>query len=94
MIWGLLALTWAPETPGNRSSPLQLHIPAQNTTKFWATISAHCAGDDVIMEQPKKAKPTLFLTTATENPEPKSQKFFFQCKLQDFTNLSRVRIAR
>jgi len=46
------------------------------------------------MEQPKKAKPTLFLTTATENPEPKSQKFFFQCKLQDFTNLSRVRIAR
>ena len=23
MIWGLLALTWAPETPGSRSRPLQ-----------------------------------------------------------------------
>jgi len=28
MIWGLLALTWAPETVGSRSRPLQLHIPA------------------------------------------------------------------
>ena len=25
----------------------------------------------------KIAKPTLFLTTPTENPEPKPQKFFF-----------------
>jgi len=28
MILGLLALTWAPETLGSRSRPLQLHIPA------------------------------------------------------------------
>jgi len=28
MIWGLLALTWAPEKLGSRSRPLQLHIPA------------------------------------------------------------------
>jgi len=55
---------------------------------------AYCPGDDVIIEQPKKAKPTLFLTTPTENPEPKSQKFFFKCKLQDFMSLLRVRIAR
>jgi len=27
-IWGLMALTWAPETLGSRSRPLQLHIPA------------------------------------------------------------------
>ena len=29
----LSAITWAPETPGSRSKPLKLHIPAQNTTK-------------------------------------------------------------
>ena len=34
-------------------------------------------GDDVIMEQPKKAKTSLFLTPPTENPEPKSKMFFF-----------------
>ena len=28
MIWGLLALTWSPETLGTRSRLLQLHIPA------------------------------------------------------------------
>jgi len=27
-IKGLSAITWAPETPGSRSRPLQLHIPA------------------------------------------------------------------
>ena len=27
-IWKILALTWAPETLGSRSRPLQLHIPA------------------------------------------------------------------
>jgi len=27
-IWGLLAPTWAPETPASRSTPLKLHIPA------------------------------------------------------------------
>ena len=26
-IWGLMALTWAPETLGSRSRPLKLHIP-------------------------------------------------------------------
>jgi len=36
------------------------------------------------MKQPKKAKPTLFLTPPTENPVPKSKIFFFQCKLEDF----------
>jgi len=40
------------------------------------------------MKQPKKAKPTLFLTPPTENP------IFFQCKLEDFKSLSRARIAR
>ena len=29
------------------------------------------------MKQPKKAKPTLFLTPPTEHPEPKSEMFFF-----------------
>jgi len=28
-IWGLMALTWAPETLGSRSRPLKLHIPAK-----------------------------------------------------------------
>jgi len=28
MIWDFQALTWAPETLGGRSRPLQLHIPA------------------------------------------------------------------
>jgi len=27
-IWGLMALTWAPETLGSRSRPRKLHIPA------------------------------------------------------------------
>jgi len=27
-IRGLSAITWGPETPGNRSRPLKLHIPA------------------------------------------------------------------
>ena len=27
-MWGLMALTWAPETLGSRSWPLKLHIPA------------------------------------------------------------------
>jgi len=26
--WGLLAITWAPETPGSRSRALKIHIPA------------------------------------------------------------------
>jgi len=42
----------------------------------------------------KKAKTTLYLATPTEHPKPKSEKVYFQCKLQDFTNLSRLRIAR
>ena len=42
----------------------------------------------------KESKFTLFLTTPAENAEPKSQKFFFQWKLQDFTSLLKVRIAR
>jgi len=46
------------------------------------------------MKQPKKAKTTLFLTPPTENPEPKSKMFFFQCKLEDFMSLLRARIAR
>jgi len=29
------------------------------------------------MKQPKKAKPTLFLTPPTENPVPTSKMFFF-----------------
>jgi len=29
------------------------------------------------MKQPKKAKPTLFLTTPTENPVSKCKMFFF-----------------
>ena len=33
-IRGLSAITWGPETSGSRSRPLQLHIPAQNTTKL------------------------------------------------------------
>ena len=52
-IWGLLALTWAPEMLGSRSGPLKLHIPAQNTTKVWAKILALRGGADVIMKQPK-----------------------------------------
>jgi len=28
MIWGFLALTWAPETPGSRPRAPKLHIPA------------------------------------------------------------------
>jgi len=32
-IRGISAITWAPETPGSQSRPLQLHIPAYNTTK-------------------------------------------------------------
>jgi len=31
---------------------------------------ASCGGDDVIITQPKKAKPTPFLTPPTENPVP------------------------
>jgi len=93
-IWGLLALTWAPETLGRRSRPLKLHIPAYNTTKLRAKILALCRGDDVIMKQPKKAKPILVLTPPTENRAPKSKMFFFQCKLEDFNSLSRARIAR
>jgi len=27
-IWGLSAITWVPETPGSRSRPPKLHIPA------------------------------------------------------------------
>jgi len=46
------------------------------------------------MKQLKKAKPTLFLTPPTENPEPKSKMFFFQCELEDFKSLSRAHIAR
>jgi len=33
-IRGLSAITWGPETPGSRSRPLKLHIPAYNPTKF------------------------------------------------------------
>jgi len=79
---------------GSPSRALKIHIPAQNTTKFWATISAHCPGDDVIKEQYKNAKSTLFLTPPTENPETKSQKILLQCKLQDVKSLSMPRIAR
>jgi len=32
----------------------------------------------------KIVKHTPTLTTFTENPKPKSQKFSFQCKLQNF----------
>jgi len=32
-IRGLSTITLAPERPGSRSRPLQLHIPAKNTTK-------------------------------------------------------------
>jgi len=28
MNWGLLAITWPPETPGSRSRALKIHIPA------------------------------------------------------------------
>jgi len=38
---------------------------------------ALCGGDDVIIKQPKKNKPTLFLTPPTENPFPKSKMFLF-----------------
>jgi len=41
MIWGFLALTWAPETLGSRPRALKLHISAWNATKVWATILAH-----------------------------------------------------
>jgi len=60
MIRGLPALTWAPETLRSWSRSLQLHIPAQKTTEFWATILAHCPGDDVIIEQPKKQNLLFF----------------------------------
>jgi len=38
------------------------------------------------MKQPKKVKPTLFLTPPTENPVPKFKMFFFlvQTRLQEF----------
>jgi len=49
-IRGLSAITWGPETPGSRSTPLKLHISTYNPTKLRATISAYCAGDDVIKE--------------------------------------------
>jgi len=49
MVWGLVAL----ETQGSRSTAPMLHILAQNPTKFWATISAHCPSVGVIKEQPK-----------------------------------------
>ena len=93
-IWGLLAPTWAPETLGSRSRLLKLHVPAWNTTKLWAKILALCGGDDVTMKQPKKAKTTLFLTPPTENPEPKSKMFFFQCKLEDFPEVVALRWSR
>jgi len=38
---------------------------------------AHYPGSDVIKEKPKKAKPTHFLTTPTENLKPKSQNVFY-----------------
>ena len=66
---------------GSKDSDSSLEDSDSSLTKLWATILAHCPGDDIIKEQPKTAKLTLFLTTPTENPEPKSQKFFFQCKL-------------
>jgi len=32
--WGVLAITWAPETPGSRSTSLKILIPASNPTKL------------------------------------------------------------
>jgi len=69
-IWGLLALTWAPETIGSRSRPLKLHIPAYNTTKLWVKILALCGGADVIMKQPKKSQTYPFSNPTHRKPRP------------------------
>ena len=79
MIWGLQALTWAPETLGSRSRPLQVHIPALNTTKLWVTILAHCPGDDVTIEQPKKSKTYPFSNDTHRKPWTQISKVFLFC---------------
>jgi len=76
MIWGLLALTLASEMVRSRSRPLQLHIPAENTTKLWATISAHCRGDDVIIEQRKKPNLPFFWRHPPKTLNPNLKSFF------------------
>jgi len=53
-VWGLSAITLAPEKPGSPSRPLNIHITGKNPTKVWATISAHCPGDDVTKNNEKK----------------------------------------
>ena len=53
-VWGLSAITLAPEKPGSQSRPLNIHITGKNPTKVWATISAHCPGDDVTKNNEKK----------------------------------------
>jgi len=54
-ISGLLTITLAPKMPGSRTRALKTQITAQNPTKFWATISADCPGDDVIKGKPKNS---------------------------------------
>jgi len=33
---------------------------------------------------------TSLMTSLTKNPQPPTKKFFFECKLKDFRNLSKV----
>ena len=93
MIWGFLAITLALETLGSPSRALKIRIPAENTTKLLSHSFGPLSGWWRHKRITKKAKHSLFLTRPTESTEPKSQMFFFQCKLQDSTSVSRVRIA-
>jgi len=75
-ISGRLAITLAPETPGSRSRALKIHITAWNPTKVWATISAHCPGDDVMKEKTKIAQSWRH-PSKTPNPNLKQTRFLF-----------------
>jgi len=46
--WGILAIPLAAEMLGSRSTAPKIHITASNPNKLWATILAHCLGNDII----------------------------------------------
>jgi len=85
--WGLLTITLAPETPGSQSRTLKTHYSLGSTQ----TLS-HNFGDDVIKVKPKLTLPSPW-QHPPKTPNPNLKSFLVQWKLQDFTSLSKVRIA-
>jgi len=90
MNWGLLAITWAPETRGSRSRALNCSLESNQTLSH---NLGSLSGRRRHKRKTKKSKTFPHPDGTHRKPRTQVSKGLVHYKLQDFTRLSRVRIA-